>query len=308
MYALLFDRRSLVLTSAVLGGLGALLFATGFLVGALVAWERELVPPRWIAYGPLDPDALRVVERSPESGAAAGTVPGAAPDDPYSGAAPSVDPDGPGGGAGPEGADGEPGHEDDGWVPFARPGEVEALRSGWEGDPLDPELAVLAPGDPARLRPAPYRFPVDPPRYDRTLPPEPEAQPARSRAVEPALPATSRDAAEARAEQPEEPALPEGALGTAGDPADDAAAGLSPAAGSWYVQTGAFSVPANAHAEERALREMFAGEPWAPYLVETLTRRGTRFVAVRLGPFPTRGAALRVADRFDDVVVGRQLD
>jgi len=44
MLAFLFDRRSLTLTLAVLGGIGLLLFLAGFLLGSNLRWEREGLP------------------------------------------------------------------------------------------------------------------------------------------------------------------------------------------------------------------------------------------------------------------------
>ena len=103
MLALLFDRKSLLLTGVALGGLGALLFAAGFVTGVTFRQERKVAPPYWLLHGPVLPGETQASGGVDGLGAAAARAPAAR----TPGAA-----DGGHGDAGGElGDDGE-------WVPF----------------------------------------------------------------------------------------------------------------------------------------------------------------------------------------------
>jgi hypothetical protein len=305
MLALLFDRKSLLATGVALGALGALLFAAGFVTGVTFRQERKVAPPYWLLHGPVLPGESQAAH--------GGGFDTATPSAPAPRAAPPPD----GGGE---------------WVPFAQPGEgEEGSGPGVDGGGPAPEPGPSPDGSDT---PEPGAAPSgdggeggrgaaaggDQPRLPRV--------PAPSRPLwsdEPAVPARAVPANERRA--------------AAGAPAVEAAAGrpaeregsASPAVaavpelapvptaapelgeseraaldGAWYVQTGAYSVAANAHDQEAELGARFAGAAYRPYLHPITDRRGRRLLTVRLGPFPSRDEATSVAAAFDDVLVGRE--
>ena len=298
MLALLFDRKSLVLTGLAVGGLGTLLFAAGFVLGVTARSERQLAPPYWLQHGPVLPG---------EAQAANGPAP----------AAPSVraspQPGGDDGGADGRAAEGA-------WVPFARPEELDAGEDeapadaggggaggggaggggiegggieGGEPSGLD-EGAAEGGGDSGPAGAAAPRVP--PPR--RPLWDEPEPAVATVTPTRPE-PGEGRAAAAVLAAVPE--------LAPEPTPAPELGAGERAALdGAWYVQTGAYSVPANARDQEAALAGRFAGEPYSPYVRPVTDRRGRTLLIVRVGPFPSRDEAVAVAASFDDVLVGRE--
>ncbi len=283
MLALLFDRKSLLLTGLAVGGLGALLFASGFVLGVTARYERQLAPPYWLLHGPVLPG---------EAQAANGPAPAA----PLVGAP----------AAGPQAG----GADDGAWVPFARPEELDAGEDeapadaggggaggggleGGEASGADQGGAEGGGGSGAAGAAAPR---VPPPR--RPLWDEPEPAVA---AVTPTRP----EPGEGRAAAAVLAAVPE--LAPEPTPAPELGAGERAALdGAWYVQTGAYSVPANARDQEAALAGRFAGEPYRPYVRPVTDRRGRTLLIVRVGPFPSRDEAVTVAAAFDDVLVGRE--
>ena len=123
------------------------------------------------------------------------------------------------------------------------------------------------------------------------------------------LPAADRVAALRPAPQTDAPASAVPELNAEPTPAPQlGTADLAALDGSWYVQTGAYSVAANAHEEEARLGARFADAVYRPYLHPITDRRGRRLLTVRLGPFASRADAAAVAARFDDVLVGRQTE
>jgi len=276
MFALLFDRKSLLVTGIALAGIGLVLFAAGFLLGVTANQERQVVAPYWLQRGPVLPG-----ETATTSGGPAGSPEPAAAT---------------GGGA----TEGEP-------VPFGLPGELKDLGEGDAGGATDGDAAPsnAAPADTAPSNAAPADGGArSTPAHSAPPAADSATRLARRRPSPP--PATVATATEVELEaladagpDPETAARPEPPA--AASPEDGA-----PLDGSWYVQTGAFSVSAYAHDEEVTLAERFADRGYRPYLRPITDRRGRRLLTVRLGPFASRGEAVEVASVLDDVLIGRE--
>lgn len=289
MFALLFDRRSLAVTGLSLAGAGVLLFAAGLVTGMTLRQERELVPPYWLQYGPVEPADVRLDNDGTGAGgsATASTAGGAIPwTASGEGAAGTT-----GTAGGTLSADSPTAPADD-WAPFAAPGDP-ARESGAatpgtkEGTPPTSAIRATPPGGvsapPATTEPAggPPGAKTEP---DRGLLPsgkEPSGQGSNGKVrstVPRAAPVTEPSATLAECRP----------------------------GGAWYVQTGAYAVAANARAEGATLETRFANAGYRPYLRPTTASSGRHLTLVRIGPFPSRTEAQQAAAGVEGAMVGRE--
>jgi len=198
----------------------------------------------------------------------------------------------------------------------ARPAAARAGASDLGGDrprrPPGGGGGAAAGGDPPRLPrvPAPTRplwidEPAEPAVPARAVPAAGPAAERRADAGAPAATAPRRLTEPEAAARAAIAAVPELASVPTAAPelGESERAALD---GAWYVQTGAYSVAANARDQEAQLGARFAGAVYRPYLRPITDRRGRRLLTVRLGPFPSRDEATAVAAAFDDVLVGRE--
>jgi|GEM_PF-3947191 len=296
MFALLFDRRSLIVTGIAIAGVGGLLFAAGVVTGLNLRQERVLVPPYWLKYGPVETSDVRTANPSRATSPGA-TAPGAATG--------SVRPAPTAGNTGVGDSGVGDSATDPDWVPFAAPG--------------DPTPSETAPRETSPPETAPATGGA------RAKPPEgvaPEAAPEQGAATDGAPQGGAKqDGAKQDGGSVTPPATPPaGANGGAGsgDNRVEGSVGGPPRATTrraardcpapdqptWYVQTGAYAVPGNARVRRDSLQARFAAGGPGPYLRQTTNGAGVELTLVRLGPFSTRQAARRAAAALDDAFVG----
>lgn len=292
MFALLFDRRSLIVTGVALVGVGSLLFAAGVVTGLTLRRERVVVPPYWLQYGPVETSDVR------------GT-------DPARGASPSRPAPAEG-----DAAAGDPSTPPD-WVPFAKPGDPTL------SEPSPPPGGVRAtppPGvtqggaaqggvtqggatqdgvgkggagqDAGEMTPAPPAATPAPPAAEGSGDGGGAGE-SSGGAAKPGS-ATPGPGPGAGAEAPRQ---------TTRRAANDCP---EPGEPTWYVQTGAYAVAGNARSRRDSLQARLDAETPRPYLSRTTSRAGVELTLVRLGPFTTRQAARRAAAALDDAFVGRE--
>lgn len=268
MFALLFDRRSLIVTGVALVGVGSLLFAAGVVTGLTLRRERVVVPPYWLKYGPVETSDVRGTDPArgagPSRPATGGAEAGADAATPQQGVTPAP--------AEGDAAAGDPSTPPD-WVPFSKPG--------------DPTLSE----------------PSSPPGDVRATPPPAAdgngggggggAGDSSGGAAKPGS-ATPGPGPAAGAEAPRQ---------TTRRAADDCP---EPGQPTWYVQTGAYAVAGNARSRRDSLQARLDAETPRPYLSRTTSRAGVELTLVRLGPFTTRQAARRAAAALDDAFVGME--
>ncbi len=298
MFALLFDRRSLIVTGVALVGVGSLLFAAGVVTGLALRRERVVVPPYWLKYGPVETSDVRATDpvrgaspsRAATGGAGAGAGGGADPATPQQGVTPAP--------AAGDAAAGDPSPRQD-WVPFAKPGDPTlsessppaggvrakppegATQDGVEKDSAEPNADTITPA---------------PPEADRNGDGEGNGDDGGE----------SSDGAAESGSATLGPAAGAEAPGAT----TRRAANVCPEPGqpTWFVQTGAYAVAGNAQVRRDSLQSSLAPGVPRPYLSRTTSRAGVELTLVRLGPFTTPQAARRAAAALDDAFVGRETE
>lgn len=271
MFALLFDRRSLIVTGVALAGVAGLLFAAGVVTGLTLRRERVVVPPAWLTYGPVETSDVRSTDRRRGTGP---TAPSAA----------ATGGDGTAGGTGAGTTtppDTQPEH-----VPFSKPG--------------DPVLEEASPPDSGvRARP-PEGATQGGAAQDGSQEGGAEQDGAKKDGAK--KDGVKRDGGGLT---PAAPAAGGGAEAPGLTTHRAAADCPEPGQPTWYVQTGAYAVAGNARMRHESLQARFAtaGGP-RPYLHRTVNSSGVELTLVRLGPFTTRQAASRAAAALEDAFVG----